>query len=71
MHINKSFRGLVIIIFGDYSQLLLVSINSLQTNICKDDNSCRYLLYEQFEAIIILEENNYLDKNDPKKVLLK
>ena len=48
MYINIPFSGLVVIMFGDPAQLLPVAANSLQVDICKDNDLLGFSLYHQF-----------------------
>jgi len=45
MYMNKSFRGLVAMIFGNLDQLLSASLNSLWIDIHKDKDIYRFSLY--------------------------
>jgi hypothetical protein len=67
--VNKPFGGLVLVLFGDPGQLPPVGSNSLWINISTNEDLLGYLLYSQFDDVIILEENNRLDKNDDDAVL--
>ena len=71
MYIDKPFRGLVVVIFSDPGQLLLVGGNSLWIDICKEEDLYGYNLYQLFPDVIYLEENNRLDKNDPDTLLFQ
>ena len=66
---NKPFGGLVIVLMGDPSQLPLVGFNSLLINISTNEDLFGYLLYSQFDDVVILEENNRLDRNDDDAIL--
>ena len=68
--VNKPFGGLVVILIGDPGQLPPVGQNSLWIDICKEpEDIYGYALYNQFDDVIILEENNRLDRSDPDAVL--
>ena len=67
--IDKPFGGLVVVMFGDPGQLPPVGGNSLWIDICKEEDLYGYNLYQLFSDVICLEENNWLDKNDPDTLL--
>ena len=71
MCIDKPFGSIVIVMFGDSGQLPTIRSNSLWIDICKDDDLYGFGLYQQFIDVIILEENNRLDLNDPDAVLFE
>ena len=71
MYIDKPFSSIIVVIFGDPGQLPPVKSNSLWIDICKDDDLYRFRLYQQFIDVVILEENNRLDQNDPDTVLFE
>ena len=71
MCVDKPFEGLVVTTFRDLGQLLPVGVNSLWVDICKDKDLCRFGLCQQFADVVILEENNRLNKNDPETMLFK
>ena len=71
MCVDKPFEGLVVTTFRDLGQLLPVGVNSLWVDICKDKDLCRFGLCQQFADVVILEENNRLDKNNPVAMLFE
>ena len=68
MTVDKLFSRLVKVLIGDPGQLPLVGSNSLWIDISINNDLLRYLLYLQFDNIIILEENNRLDHNNEDTV---
>ena len=66
--VDKPFGGLVVVLIGDLGQLPLVGSNSLWIDISTNDDLLGYLLYLQFDDVIILEKNNRLDRNDEDAV---
>ena len=52
-------------------QLPLVKANISQINTGKDEDLCRFGLYQQFADVAILEENKGVDKNNLDELLLK
>ena len=66
---NKPFSRLVVVLMGGPGQLPPVGLNSLQINISRNEDLFGYLLYSQFDDVVILEENNRLDRNDDDAIL--
>ena len=46
MCIDKSFGGILVVMFGNPEQLLPIRANSLSIDICKDDDLYRSGLYQ-------------------------
>lgn len=66
---ENPFVGLVIVLVGDPAQLPPVGGNSLWVDISSGVDLVGYSLFTHFDDIIVLEENNRLDMNDPDAVI--
>ena len=49
--------------------MLPIGANSLWVDIYKEDDLLGFTLYNQFEDVIILTENNRLDQSDPDAII--